>query len=228
MGNEGNIYGMYKTSTVANKQDRTKFELVFEQLEKYTEIKNIFDFGSQAGTFLDWAKESGYNIIGHEFHEAIRKIAQEKGHTVLFDELETIKFEQEFDLITCWDYLDHVLNPRAVVANLSKYLKKGGIFFYAINNRDSLSARIMHADSPMFIGPHHTMHFGINQLKILMKGYELLHTESYVSELNWVSNWLNFKNPEFGDSKLMKEVFDSDKICELGMGIKLNAIFKKS
>ena len=227
VGNEGNIYGMYKMSSLANERDQKKFKIVFEELKKYSEIKNIFDFGSQAGTFLDWVKQQGYSIIGHEYHGAIRDIAKKKGHKILKDQLESIKFDQEFDLITCWDYLDHVLNPRDVIANLSKFLKKDGLFFFAINNRDSLSARIMHSYSPIFIGPHHTMHFGINQLKLLMKDYELLYSESYVSELNWLSNWLNFKNPEFGDSSIMTELLDSKKICELGLGFKLNAIFRK-
>ena len=71
------------------------------------------------------------------------------------------------------------------------------------------------------------MHYGLEQLKKLMSNYELLESESYVSELNWISNWLNFQNPELGDSKLMFELFDPKKICELGMGIKLNAVFKK-
>ena len=85
----------------------------------------------------------------------------------------------------------------------------------------------MHERSLIFIGPHHTMHYGINQLKRLMNDYELLESESYVSELNCISNWLNFKNPEFGDAKLMYELLDPKKICELGMGFKLNAIFRK-
>lgn len=225
-GKEGNTYGNYKMNAVANERDRIKFQYVFDQLGKYNDIKEIFDFGSQAGTFLDWASEK-YNIIGHEFHRPLREIAQKKGHNVLDSQLETIQFDKEFDLITCWDYLDHVLNPRLVIKNLSKYLRKGGLFFFAINNRDSLSARMMHEFSPMFVGPHHTMHFGINQLKILMNGYELLHVESYVSELNWLSNWLNFQNPELGNSNLMLDLLDPKKISELGMGIKLNAIFRK-
>ncbi len=225
-GKEGNTYGNYKTNRVTNDLDRKKFEFIFNQLQKYSEIKTIFDFGSHVGTFLDWASEK-FEIVGHEYHKPIRELAQEKGHTVFSDELETIQLDKEFDLITCWDYLDHVLHPHEVIKNLSKYLKKDGLFFFAINNKDSLSARIMHSYSPMFIGPHHTMHYGIKQLQRLMDGYELLHVESYVSELNWLSNWLNFKNPEFGDSALMTEFLDSEKICELGMGIKLNAIFKK-
>lgn len=226
VGEEGDSYGDSKVAPVINEKDRQKFEIVFEKLEKYTTVKKIFDFGSQVGTFMDWAKEK-YSIIGHEYHDSIRKIAQKKGHVVLNDPLESVRLDGEFDVITCWDYIDHVLNPHEVIQNLSKHLKKGGLFFYAINNRDSLSARIMHKDSPVFIGPHHTMHYGVNQLKYLMKDYELLDSESYVSELNWISNWLNFKNPEFGDSPLMFDLFDPNKICELGMGIKLNAIFRK-
>jgi 2-polyprenyl-3-methyl-5-hydroxy-6-metoxy-1,4-benzoquinol methylase len=225
-GKEGNTYGLYKMNPVANERDRKKFEAVFEILEQYGKIKNIFDFGSQAGTFLDWAREK-YSIVGHEYHRPLRETAQEKGHVVLDDNLEILNLDREVDLMTCWDYLDHVLKPREVIKNLTKYLRKNGLFFFAINNRDSLSARIMHGDSPMFVGPHHTMHYGINQLKLLMKDYEFLYADSYVSELNWISNWLNFKNPEFGDSSLMYELLDPKKICELGMGIKVNAIFKK-
>lgn len=225
-GEEGDTYADRKETPIIKELDRKKFEIVFKELEKYGEIKNIFDFGSQSGTFLDWAQEK-YNIIGHEYHTPLRKTAIRKGHNVLNENLETIKFDKEFDLITCWDYLDHVLNPRIVIQNLSKYLKKGGLFFFAINNRDSLSARILHEHSTIFIGPHHTMHYGINQLKMLMEGYQLLQVESYVSELNWLSNWLNFKNPEYGDAPLMYELFDPNKICELGMGFKINAIFQK-
>ncbi|KFM21376.1 hypothetical protein AAA799B03_01081 [Marine Group I thaumarchaeote SCGC AAA799-B03] len=46
----------------------------------------------------------------------------------------------------------------------------------------------MHERSPVFIGPHHTMHYGVKQLQMLMKGFELVHVESYVTELNWISN----------------------------------------
>lgn len=225
-GNEGDTYGNVKTDRVVNENDRKKFEIVFDQLEKCTKINTIFDFGSQIGTFLDWASEK-YDVIGHEYHDTLRKAAEIKGHKILNEDLGTIKFDKEFDLITCWDYLDHVLNPHEVITNLTKHLKKGGLFFFAINNRDSLSVRIMHGDSPLFIGPHHTINYGVKQLKQLMKDYKLLHVESYVSELNWISNWLNFKNPEFGDAPLMYELLDPTKICELGMGFKLNAIFQK-
>jgi hypothetical protein len=114
-----------------------------------------------------------------------------------------------------------------VIKNLGKYLRKGGVFFFAINNRDSLSVRMLHEASPIFLGQAHTIHYGINQLNLLMDTYELKYVDSYVSELNWISNWLNFKNPEFGDAPLMHDLLDPKKICSLGMGFKVNAIYSK-
>lgn len=225
-GNEGDNYGNYKSESLVSDRDRKKYEIVFEELKKYHTLNKIFDFGSNSGMFLDWSKSKNYSIIGHEYHNALRNSCVSKGHVVLNDNLETIHLD-EVDLITCWDYIDHVLNPKKVIDNLGKFLQKDGLFFFAINNRDSLSARIMHERSPIFIGPHHTMHYGIKQLNLLMKDYELLYSESYVSELNWISNWLNFKNAEFGDSLLMKDLLPPKKICELGMGFKVNAIYRK-
>ena len=226
VGEEGDAYGDYKEDKTVSELDKKKYEMVFEELEKYSSIKKIFDIGSSAGTFLDWASNK-YHIAGHEYHDQLRNRCIAKGHKMFNENLSTIKFDDEFDLITMWDYLDHVTNPHESIKNLTNYLKKGGLFFFAINNRDSLSVRVMHQDSTIFSGPHHTMHYGINQLKLLMKDFEFLYAESYVSELNWISNWLNFKNPAFGDAKLMYELFDPNKICELGLGFKVNAIFRK-
>lgn len=229
-GIEGHYYQMGKEEAIIGDRDRLKFAMSMDTIIKYYKDKtkfDIFDFGSANGMFLDWAVENGHNIVGQEVHHDLRKVCEDKGHKMMSDDLETITFDKKFDVITCWDYIDHVHNPKEVIKNLSKYLKDDGIFFFAINNLDSLSAKILHAASPIFIGPHHPMNYGVKQLEILMEGYELLDTESYVSELNWISNWCNFENPEFGDSPLLHNVFDTKKICDLNMGFKLNATFKK-
>jgi len=222
----GDQYGEYKDQSLVNELDQKKFEIIFKQLEKYGSIQTIFDIGSSSGTFLEWASKK-YSIVGHEYHARLRALAQKRGYSVRHEDLGTIQFDQQFDLITCWDYLDHVLNPKEMVANITRFLKPGGLFFYAVNNRDSLSMRMLHQHSPLNLGPAHSMHFGLSQIRRLMEGCELLYAETYVSELNWLSNWLNFKNPEFGDAALMTELLDPQKICELGMGLKLNTIFQK-
>ena len=223
---QGDKYGEYKEQSLIKELDRKKFEIIFKQLEEHGSFQNIFDIGSAGGAFLEWASEK-YSVVGHEYHEGLRTYCQKRGYDVRNEDLGTIEFDQQFDLITSWDYLDHVLNPKEMVANITRFLKPGGLFFYAVNNRDSLSMRMLHEHSPLIIGPAHTMHFGLSQVQKLMEGYELIYAETYVSELNWLSNWLSFKNPEFGDAALMTQLLDPKKICELGMGLKLNVIFQK-
>jgi 2-polyprenyl-3-methyl-5-hydroxy-6-metoxy-1,4-benzoquinol methylase len=222
----GDKYGEYKEQNLVNELDRKKFEIIFEQLEAHGSFQNIFDIGSAGGTFLEWASEK-YSIVGHEYHKGLRNYCQKQGYDVRHEDLGSIELDQQFDLITSWDYLDHVINPKEMIANVTRFLKPGGLFFLAANNRDSLSMRMLHEHSPLILGPAHTMHFGLSQIQRLMEGYELVYAETYVSELNWLSNWLNFKNPEFGDAELMTQLLDPQKICELGMGLKLNVIFQK-
>jgi|TARA_R110002167_G_scaffold77108_2_gene214411 SAM-dependent methyltransferase len=227
---EGGNYGKTKTEGTLSEMDRLKFSLSMDKVLENSEldIKDIFDFGSAAGTFVEWGKEQGYNIIGQEYHKGLREFCQSRDLNVVGDDLETIKFDKKFDLITCWDYIDHIHHPQTVINNLSKYLKDGGLFFFAINNIDSLAVKIMHQHSPTFIGSHHPVHYGIKNLNYLMgDNFKLLHSESYVSELNWISNWCNWDNPEIGDSPLMHNIFKAKDICSNGLGFKLNAVYKK-
>jgi SAM-dependent methyltransferase len=225
---DGDTYGELKSDSSIGARDRGKFEHAFAILAVHARrpIRRVFDVGSNVGTFLDWARER-YEIVGHEYHHRLRAGTRSRGHHVIDDPLETMTFEGQFDVITCWDYLDHLLDPAAVITNLTRGLAPGGLVFWAINNRYSLSARMLHERSPIFIGPQHTMHFGVPQLVRLMAGYELVHHESYVSELNWLSNWLSFKDPEFGDAPLIRDLLDPARICELGLGFKVNAVFRK-
>ncbi len=225
---QGDEYGSYKDQKLVSKLDEKKFNIVFDQLKKVSKIKNILDIGSNIGKFLEWAS-CNYKVTGHEYHDNLRKIAISRGYNIKSKELSKIKFKEKFDLITCWDYLDHILNPKETFKNLSKQVKKGGLLFFAINNRDSLSVKILHKDSPIFIGPHHSIHYGARHVKFLLEpyGWKLVSADSYVSELNWISNWLNFKNPEFGDSSLQTDLFNPEAICNKGLGFKVNLIFIK-
>jgi SAM-dependent methyltransferase len=226
---DGDTYGELKSGEAVTSRDRLKFEHVFGLLARYrgAPIRRLLDVGSNVGTFLHWASRH-CDVIGHEYHSRLRARCEKLGHPVLSEPLDMLALDRPVDVITCWDYLDHLQDPRAVVRNLSRHLTKGGVFFFAINNRYSLSARMLHEHSPIFIGPQHTMHFGVPQLVRLMEGYELVYHESYVSELNWISNWLNFENPETGDAPLMFELFDPARVCELGMGFKVNAMFRRA
>ena len=131
VGGEGDNYGNYKSTSAVSDRDKKKYEIVFDELSKYSSIKKIFDIGSNAGMFLDWAKSQNYSTTGHEFHDKLRNDCISKGHFVLNENLDTIQFD-EVDLITCWDYIDHVLNPKEMVDKLPNPLSKNMKILQAI------------------------------------------------------------------------------------------------
>ena len=61
-------------------------------------------------------------------------------------ELSKIKFKEKFDLITCWDYLDHILNPKETFKNLSKQVNYQNFFQIPIFHLDQyiLKTRYLH------------------------------------------------------------------------------------
>ncbi len=48
---------------------------------------------------------------------------------------------ESFDVITCFDVLEHVYSPREFLAKVLEWLKPGGIFYAMMPNIDSWEAR---------------------------------------------------------------------------------------
>ena len=49
---------------------------------------------------------------------------------------------ESFDVITCFDVLEHLYEPRQVMTQGGKWLKPGGIFYVLVPNIDSAEARV--------------------------------------------------------------------------------------
>ena len=55
-----------------------------------------------------------------------------------------------FDLITCFQVIEHVWNPVKITSDALALLKPGGLFFLIAHDRRAFSARVMGAKSPIF------------------------------------------------------------------------------
>jgi len=73
-----------------------------------------------------------------------------------------------FDVITCFDVLEHVPEPRQLVSKILEWLKPGGIFYAGLPNIDSWEARFL---GRYWFGlelPRHLSHFSPRSLRHLM------------------------------------------------------------
>jgi SAM-dependent methyltransferase len=90
-----------------------------------------------------------------------------------------------FDVITCFDVLEHVYEPRQVLMKVLEWLKPGGIFYIVVPNIDSWESRIFGSYWYGLELPRHLSHFSPRSLRYLTGslGFEetsLITRTSYV------------------------------------------------
>lgn len=86
--------------------------------------KTLLDIGSGSGAFVALCRERGVKAFGCELAEYHGAAAKEFTYRQPFEE---IGFPTDhFDLVTCYDVLEHVLDPLAFVKEAARVLKQGG------------------------------------------------------------------------------------------------------
>ncbi len=95
------------------------------QNEELLKMK-ILDFGCANGVFLDYLTKLGVNkknLFGMDISKGLVNIAREKGYKVFTSLLPLYKYK--FDLITLWDVIEHLENPRQTIMDLKKVMQRG-------------------------------------------------------------------------------------------------------
>src|ERR1035438_10453930 len=72
---------------------------------------------------------------------------------------------ESFDVITCFDVLEHLYEPRKVMARVGEWLKPGGIFYVLVPNVDSAEARAFGSYWHGLELPRHLFHYSPASLK---------------------------------------------------------------
>jgi SAM-dependent methyltransferase len=103
----------------------------------------LLDLGCSSGSFLESLKGDGWKLHGIEMSTDCAKIAEAKtGAQVFVGHILDATFAHDsFDAITCFDVLEHLYEPRRVMARVGEWLKPGGIFYVLVPNIDSAEAR---------------------------------------------------------------------------------------
>jgi SAM-dependent methyltransferase len=112
-------------------------------IRKYKPKGCLFDAGCGEGYFLEYA-EKYYNAHGMDVSKyGIRKARYRLSKSiVLVGSIEHIGYEREsFDMITCFDVLEHLERPEEAIKECRRVLKKRGIFVVRVPNISSIGCR---------------------------------------------------------------------------------------
>ena len=81
-----------------------------------------------------------HSMTGIDIDKNLIKIAKTRrpdiNYLALTSDQVSEQFANKFDFITCLEVLEHVENPRAVIADIKKMLKPNGFIFYSTLNRN--------------------------------------------------------------------------------------------
>ncbi len=152
------------------------FEHYLDIFEAHSKNKSLLDVGCATGYFLDCAKERGWKTYGVEISAYAAQEATSRGHTTYVGELPKLSITERVDVVTLWDVLEHVDDPRAYLEASHHLLNDGG--YLAINTVDisSLWARTMRKRWHLIVPPEHIHYYTPDNLTQLLEqtGFETI------------------------------------------------------
>lgn len=186
--------------------DYKKFLYGLTFIESQTPKKGkVVDVGAGSGLFLRAARERGWDVSGVEFNTKAVEHIRSLGIDVNDKPLEEgIYADDSIDLVTAWEVLEHINDPNTFVKQIKIILKPDGMLFICVPNINALVTRILHEKSRTFGGFSHVNFFNIETLSKMLErhGFEVVATDTVISELGTIKNYLAYDSPYSGTSDL--------------------------
>lgn len=94
---------------------------------------SLLDLGSALGFFLESARDAGLGrVCGVELSRyASEWCRRESGLAVVNSAFEDAVFDETFDIVSAWYFLEHCENPRETIQRIYALLNPGGIFAFS-------------------------------------------------------------------------------------------------
>ena len=179
---------------------------------------SILDIGAGDGAFLSAALGVlATSNLGIE--PSIKAIAKNYDNRVNIKNIaiEDLETNEKFDLVTCFQTIEHLNNPREFITNIKRFIKPGGYFAISCHNRLSLTNKILGEKSPIF-DVEHLQVFTDQGIEKLFSGlnFKIVYSNKYRNKYP-LSYWLKIapvgeKIKDFVETK--KKLF--------GLGISIN------
>lgn len=186
----GQHYAKYPRNVAVSPITIKRYEELLEEFEPYRRTNRILDIGCGDGHFLTVAKSKGWNVFGTEFTDEAVEVCRTKGIEMHKGIIQSWQGEGNFDVITSFEVLEHIMDGREHAATVNSLLGKGGLFYFTTPNFDSLSRRWLGGKWKMIEYPEHLCYYtaktithlltgaGLRKVDILTTGISLRKTEN--------------------------------------------------
>ena len=128
---------------VASLVHRRLDELV-AALEPYRLENRWLDVGCGAGALVEAAARAGWRVQGTEVAPQPVDRLRSRGFDVLRGRVQDLQLpEAAYDVVTLLEVLEHVSDPRALIASAAGLLRPGGVLYLTTPHARGVSARVL-------------------------------------------------------------------------------------
>ena len=115
-----------------------------QHLEQFIKPGKLLDVGCATGFFIDEAQQRGWQVEGLDVSAFGVDYAQTHyGVTAYHSALTDLELPAgAYDVVTMWDVIEHVPDPKAYVRQAADLLRSGGVISLATPDINSLPARL--------------------------------------------------------------------------------------
>jgi SAM-dependent methyltransferase len=152
--------------------------------------KKILDLGCGTGEFLFVVKNLGYEAYGVDFNEKAINIAKNLlGIENVYSD-DVLRFledkKEEYDVITAFEIIEHLNDPKKLLELVYQALKPGGYFALSLPNRERYFGRIDPKIESWDFPYQHLTRWNLNSLKRFIKthGFEIVITKKEIP-ISW-------------------------------------------
>lgn len=127
-----------------------------EIAKRFNKSCSILDIGCGAGLLTNYLSLQGHEVFGIDLSQTSLDIAAKKDITkkVQYQKADAYHLpfaDQSFDCVCAMDVLEHVENPKKLIAEASRVLKNQGMFFFHTFNRNILSYLLIIKGVDLFV-----------------------------------------------------------------------------
>jgi len=146
---------------------------------------SVLDVGCGGGHYLLSICDE-CNVFGVDRDATAAEMARQAlGDSVWHSSLEELHTEQRFDLITMFDFIEHVFSPVSAIEKAAELLNANGKLFISTPNTASLSRRITGGRWLQY-RREHIYYMNLQNLRTMLErcGLQIVHTASRAKYMN--------------------------------------------
>ncbi len=148
-------------------------------LERFIKPGRLLDVGCAVGFFIDEGRKRGWQVEGMDVSSfAVDYASEHFGLNVRNGTLTELEFENgAYDMVTLWDVIEHVPDPKAYIQRAAELLRQGGVISLATPDVDSIPAKLAGRRWVGYkLSEEHIYYFSIKTLSQMLEeaGFEVL------------------------------------------------------